>query len=149
MAERGKRLGEWVDATFPTRKQGAEACGLTPQGLNDYLTERNRPGADVLARMAAAGLDVGWYLTGKRTGERVPETGIVAEPRPYRPPTEEELARAGAERIDPEPWKAVEWYSTPADMASLFLQRIIAVQDRQRDELREELERVVAEIERR
>jgi transcriptional regulator with XRE-family HTH domain len=86
MESRGKRLGEWVDRTFATRTEGARACGLTPQGLNDYLSERKAPGAEALARMAAAGLDVGWYLTGSSTptaGTSATdrgETGIVSEP---------------------------------------------------------------------
>jgi transcriptional regulator with XRE-family HTH domain len=37
---------------------------MTPQQLNDYLSGRRKPGADVLARWAELGLDLAWYLNG-------------------------------------------------------------------------------------
>lgn len=98
--ERGKRLGEWVDATFKSRAEAARQFGMAPSQLGDYLAERKAPGADILATMAARGLDVGWYLTGVATatttrkpdigspmlGDRSLGTGYVAEPGAQRAP---------------------------------------------------------------
>lgn len=64
MATREERLGRWSDARFRSRSELARESGMTPQQLNDYLSGRRKPGADVLARWAELGLDLAWYLNG-------------------------------------------------------------------------------------
>jgi transcriptional regulator with XRE-family HTH domain len=64
MASREERLGQWSDARFRSRSELARESGMTPQQLNDYLSGRRKPGADVLARWAELGLDLAWYLNG-------------------------------------------------------------------------------------
>lgn len=64
MAGREERLGKWSDARFRSRSELARESGMTPQQLNDYLSGRRKPGADVLSRWAELGLDLAWYLNG-------------------------------------------------------------------------------------
>ena len=64
---RGERLRRWIEATFQTPSEAARRSGMSPQQMNDYLTQRRNPGPDILARWAALGLDIGWYLTGVTT----------------------------------------------------------------------------------
>jgi transcriptional regulator with XRE-family HTH domain len=138
-----------VDATFESRAEGARALGMTPQGLNDYLKGRRAPGADILARMAEKGLDVGWYLTGTPTTGHVDTSPpAVAEPPPHIW-KRADLDRVGAYPLAPDDLD-IPLVETPEEMALLFYERIIKAQERAqeqaRDEIKRELERVVAAI---
>lgn len=60
----GKRLREWVETCFETQFQAHKALDVQPATLYRYMQGTNAPGAEFLMRLANAGCDVTWLLTG-------------------------------------------------------------------------------------
>lgn len=60
----GKRLREWVETCFETQFQAHKALDVQPATLYRYMQGTNAPGAEFLMRLAIAGCDVTWLLTG-------------------------------------------------------------------------------------
>lgn len=55
---------------FKSQAEAARRIGITAQQLNKYIAAAKEPRTPVLERMAKAGLDVSWYLTGEKRQQR-------------------------------------------------------------------------------
>ena len=63
-----ERLKLFLEIRGLSAGEFAAETGVPDRTLRNYLGRKSRPGADQLARMAAAGLDVNWLLTGSLRG---------------------------------------------------------------------------------
>lgn len=117
----GDRLAAFAAARFGTMKALAETAGLDQVQMSRYVKGKNTPGAEVLMKLAALELSIDWLLTGRGdmlAAPEAPSSPIVGEP------------------MSPEGWNTTESYAGPADMASIGLQRILALHERQTEEMR-------------
>ncbi len=80
MEDQGKALGRRLRLFIELRGQSipvfAEEKEIPARTLNHYIAGRRTPGTDNLLRLAAAGLDVDWLLTGRL---RVGAPSLLAE----------------------------------------------------------------------
>lgn len=72
----GDRLRIFLELRDQSVPKFARETGIPAGTLNHYVAGRRRPGAGHLIRMSAAGLDIGWLLTGKL---RVSAPSLLAE----------------------------------------------------------------------
>jgi transcriptional regulator with XRE-family HTH domain len=61
----GGRLRRLLRMRGQSIREFSEIAGIPYRTLQDYLAGKAKPGAEQLARVAAAGLDVNFLLTGK------------------------------------------------------------------------------------
>lgn len=61
----GDRLREFAKEVFGSQTALADAIDMGRSRISDYTSGRRVPGGDVLAKLAAAGLNVNWLLTGE------------------------------------------------------------------------------------
>jgi transcriptional regulator with XRE-family HTH domain len=61
----GSRLKAFAKARFKRLGTFAEAAGINPSQLSDYIADKYIPRGDVLTKFAELGLNVNWLLTGK------------------------------------------------------------------------------------
>lgn len=74
-----ERLEQWAIAVFGSQSKCAQASGMGTSQLNDYISNRKKPGADIIARWVRLGLNANWLLTG--AGEMMTAT-TPATPNP-------------------------------------------------------------------
>jgi transcriptional regulator with XRE-family HTH domain len=72
----GTRLRRLLRLRRQSIREFSEATGIPYRTLQDYLAGKAKPGAEQLGRVALAGLDVNFLLTGKarRVGYRIKDT---------------------------------------------------------------------------
>jgi len=63
----GQRLREERKRLLSSQRELADVCNITREAIGRYERGENIPGGDVLAKMAEAGADVLYILTGNRT----------------------------------------------------------------------------------
>lgn len=60
----GERLKIFAKVRFGSMKRLSEAIGERPDNLQKYAADKHQPGAKLLIKLAAEGLNVRWLLTG-------------------------------------------------------------------------------------
>ena len=74
----GKRLKEArIAARYRTQGDLADAIGIKRESQNRFESGRQTPGGDYLAKVAEAGLDVVFILTGNATALSPEETALL------------------------------------------------------------------------
>jgi len=58
------RIREFGESNFNSLGDFAKALGLSPQGLNKYISGHNVPGAELLVKLIGLGADVYYILVG-------------------------------------------------------------------------------------
>lgn len=59
------RLRRYIAFNGMTIREFEKTSGIPYRTLQDYLSDKRKPGADHLTRLAEIGVDVNWLLTGK------------------------------------------------------------------------------------
>lgn len=68
-----QRWNRIIEEQYSGRKKDlAEALGITPQQLSNYLKQEYSPNAQILEKLVQIGIDVNWFLTGE--GEMLRKT---------------------------------------------------------------------------
>ncbi|HEX3075144.1 MAG TPA: S24 family peptidase [Ignavibacteriales bacterium] len=89
----GSRLEQFrVQSGFEKKKDFAEALSMTYEQLYEYLIDKRKPGADILAKLSKLGCDINWLLTNQtvppaQTGyvyTESPELNIAPREHEYR-----------------------------------------------------------------
>lgn len=61
----GARIKQFAKAAYGTQTALAKEIGTTSGQLSDYVSGRKSPGTEILRRLAIAGLNIHWLLTGE------------------------------------------------------------------------------------
>jgi len=59
------RIREFGETKYSSMSLFAESLGLSPQGLNKYITGKNKPGVDLLIKLIGLGANIYYILTGE------------------------------------------------------------------------------------
>lgn len=60
----GSRLRSLIDGQGVTIRAFSERCEIPYRTLQEYLVDKSKPGTDHLKRLAVAGVNINWLLTG-------------------------------------------------------------------------------------
>lgn len=60
--EIGNRLRQFAKVKFGRYESLAKALGMTPQSLNNYLTGKRLPGAELISKLKELGCNTDWLL---------------------------------------------------------------------------------------
>lgn len=69
----GERIREFAELRFKTSKGLAEALGMLPQTLQQYISGKTIPGGEVIKKLADQGADIHYLLTGTKLKEKITE----------------------------------------------------------------------------
>lgn len=61
----GTRLRQFIKLNGMTVRQFEKATEIPYRSIHEYLSDKRKPGAEHLAKMIDAGVDIEWLLTGK------------------------------------------------------------------------------------
>lgn len=79
----GERLEIFRKSNFSTKKKLAEALDISYEHLYQYLSDKKKPGSEILSKLSELGCNIDWLLTGqsnKTTGAPM-GTNQVNEPK--------------------------------------------------------------------
>ena len=65
----GERIRLFAKRKFKTLKKLAEAMGISPQQLQQYISGKREPGSRILMRLLTLGCDINWLLGGREQAE--------------------------------------------------------------------------------
>ncbi|OGU55104.1 MAG: hypothetical protein A2V66_13640 [Ignavibacteria bacterium RBG_13_36_8] len=65
----GERIRLFAKRKFKTLKKLAEAMGMSPQQLQQYISGKREPGSKILIRLLRLGCDINWLLGGREQAE--------------------------------------------------------------------------------
>ena len=65
--EIGRRLREFGQGRYPSMSAFAEALGVSPSQINNYLSGRRTPGNKMQSRLRDLGCNIEWLMTGYTT----------------------------------------------------------------------------------
>jgi len=65
----GGRIRLFAKRRYGTLKKLAEAMGISPQQLQQYLSGKREPGSRILVKLLRLGCDINWLLGGKESIE--------------------------------------------------------------------------------
>jgi SOS-response transcriptional repressor LexA len=72
----GERIREFAELKFKTLKNLADALGMVPQTLQQYISGKTMPGGEIIKKLADLGADIHYLLTGEKLKEKIAEDAI-------------------------------------------------------------------------